>query len=54
MHVCMYDLPADFDMLKEVGGSNKSSTIFLNHGPGGMSELAKQVRSVVGCGQCTF
>lgn len=34
-----------FDMLKDVGLSNKSSTIFLPHSPGSISDLTSQMRA---------
>ena len=33
-----------FDMLREVGGSAKSNTVFLSHAPSNISELAKQIQ----------
>jgi regulator of protease activity HflC (stomatin/prohibitin superfamily) len=35
-----------FDMLKEVGAHNKSSTLFLPHGPGNLGDITAQLRSV--------
>jgi hypothetical protein len=37
-----------FDMLKDVGTSNRASTIFLPHSPAGMTDAASQIRSVAG------
>ena len=34
-----------FDMLKEVGG--RSNTIMLPHSPGGLSDIAGQIRSAI-------
>jgi len=33
-----------FDMLRDVGGQNKSSTLFLPHSPGGLGEISAQIR----------
>lgn len=35
-----------FDTLRDVGASNKSSTVFLPHTPGGLSEVTGQIRNV--------
>lgn len=32
-----------FDMLKDVGSSNGNSTIFLNHSPGSIGDMAGEV-----------
>lgn len=34
-----------FDMLREMGASSRSSTIFLPHAPGGISDISTQIRS---------
>ncbi|KXZ48060.1 hypothetical protein GPECTOR_30g155 [Gonium pectorale] len=34
-----------FDTLKDLGTHNKASTIFLNHNPGGVSDIAGQIRN---------
>ena len=34
-----------FDTMKEVGAASKSSTIFIPHGPGAVSDIADQIRS---------
>ncbi|KAG2490326.1 hypothetical protein HYH03_011276 [Edaphochlamys debaryana] len=34
-----------FDTLKDLGASNRSSTVFLNHAPGGVTDIASQIRS---------
>ncbi|KAF5837926.1 band 7 family-domain-containing protein [Dunaliella salina] len=34
-----------FDMLKDVGTSNRASTIFLPHSPAGMTDAASQIRN---------
>jgi len=39
-----------FDMLKEVGGSGKSSTIMIPHTPGGLADLMGQIRDAVTLG----
>ncbi len=33
-----------FDMLRDVGGSNKSSTLFLPHSPAGLGDISGQIR----------
>lgn len=35
-----------FDTLRDVGASNKSSTVFLPHTPGGLTEVTGQIRNV--------
>uniref|UniRef100_A0A6T8R3H4 Band 7 domain-containing protein n=1 Tax=Chlamydomonas leiostraca TaxID=1034604 RepID=A0A6T8R3H4_9CHLO len=35
-----------FDMLKDVGMSNRASTIFLPHTPGALSDISQQIRGV--------
>jgi regulator of protease activity HflC (stomatin/prohibitin superfamily) len=42
MHMIM--LIQYFDMLREVGGTSKSNTVFLSHAPSNISELAKQLQ----------
>jgi hypothetical protein len=34
-----------FDMLKDVGGSKRSATVFMPHQPGGISDMCAQIRS---------
>lgn len=36
-----------FDMLRDVGGSSKSNTIFMEHSPGGIADVATQIRNVI-------
>jgi regulator of protease activity HflC (stomatin/prohibitin superfamily) len=36
-----------FDTLKEIGSSNRSSTLFIPHSPGGMSDLTSQMRDAI-------
>jgi len=36
-----------FDMLKEVGGTSRNSTILVPHSPGGLSSVADQIRDAV-------
>lgn len=33
-----------FDTMKEIGASNKSSTVFIPHGPGAVRDVASQIR----------
>jgi hypothetical protein len=33
-----------FDMLREVGGTSKSNTVFLSHAPSNIGDLAKQLQ----------
>ena len=33
-----------FDMLRDIGSSNRSSTLFLPHSPAGMTDLSSQIR----------
>lgn len=34
-----------FDTMKEIGASSKSSTVFIPHGPGAVSDVAEQIRN---------
>ena len=34
-----------FDTLREIGATNKTSTLFLPHNPAGMGEISSQIRS---------
>ncbi|KAH6555908.1 hypothetical protein KP509_1Z218400 [Ceratopteris richardii] len=34
-----------FDTLKDIGAHSKSSTVFVPHGPGAVSEIAEQIRN---------
>lgn len=34
-----------FDMLRDVGGNNRSATVFIPHQPGGISDIGSQIRS---------
>ena len=34
-----------FDMLRDVGSSNKSSTLFLPHSPSGLGDISAQIRN---------
>ena len=34
-----------FDMLRDVGANNRSSTLFLSHAPGGVADIGSQIRS---------
>lgn len=34
-----------FDMLKDVGAHNKSSTLFIPHGPGNIADISSQMRT---------
>lgn len=34
-----------FDTIKEIGANNKSSTVFIPHQPGGMADIASQMRN---------
>ncbi|MEW5305350.1 MAG: hypothetical protein WDW38_005610 [Sanguina aurantia] len=34
-----------FDTLKEIGANNKSSTVFMSHNPGALSDITTQLRS---------
>ncbi|KAG1653984.1 hypothetical protein FOA52_007177 [Chlamydomonas sp. UWO 241] len=34
-----------FDMLRDVGGSNKNSTLFLPHSPAGITDVSSQIRN---------
>lgn len=34
-----------FDTMKEIGAHNKSSTVFMPHGPGAVADVASQIRS---------
>ncbi|GLC44553.1 hypothetical protein PLESTB_000060500 [Pleodorina starrii] len=34
-----------FDMLKDLGANKHASTVFLNHAPGGISDIASQIRN---------
>eukprot|EP00270_Netrium_digitus_P015456 TRINITY_DN541_c0_g1_i2.p1 TRINITY_DN541_c0_g1~~TRINITY_DN541_c0_g1_i2.p1 ORF type:complete len:320 (+),score=68.88 TRINITY_DN541_c0_g1_i2:90-962(+) len=36
-----------FDTMKEIGASDKSSTVFIPHGPGSITEIANQIRNGV-------
>jgi hypothetical protein len=36
-----------FDMLKEVGGSSGSRTVFLTHSPGGLQSVIDQLREAM-------
>jgi regulator of protease activity HflC (stomatin/prohibitin superfamily) len=36
-----------FDMLREVGGTSKSNTVFVSHTPSNISELAKQLQETI-------
>ncbi|KAG2447449.1 hypothetical protein HYH02_007774 [Chlamydomonas schloesseri] len=33
-----------FDTLKDLGAHNRASTVFLNHAPGGVNDIANQIR----------
>ncbi|MEI8320441.1 MAG: SPFH domain-containing protein [Alphaproteobacteria bacterium] len=35
------------DMLREIGSSSKSNTVFVNHSPGGVQDLAQQIRETM-------
>jgi hypothetical protein len=34
-----------FDMLREVGGTSRSATVFIPHQPGGISDISSQIRT---------
>jgi hypothetical protein len=34
-----------FDMLREVGGTSRASTVFIPHQPGGISDISSQIRT---------
>ncbi len=34
-----------FDMLKEVGGTSKSNTVFMHHSPGALGDVSSQMRN---------
>jgi hypothetical protein len=34
-----------FDMLKDVGSSNRSATVFIPHQPGGIADIGSQIRA---------
>jgi regulator of protease activity HflC (stomatin/prohibitin superfamily) len=36
-----------FDTLKEIGASNRSSTLFVSHSPGSIADIATQMRDVL-------
>ncbi|AZL15183.1 SPFH domain-containing protein [Rickettsiales endosymbiont of Stachyamoeba lipophora] len=36
-----------FDMLREIGSSSKSNTVFVNHGPGALSDIVNQFRETL-------
>jgi regulator of protease activity HflC (stomatin/prohibitin superfamily) len=36
-----------FDMLREIGSTGKSNTVFVNHSPSGVQDLAQQIREVM-------
>jgi regulator of protease activity HflC (stomatin/prohibitin superfamily) len=36
-----------FDTLKEIGASNRSSTLFVSHSPGNLADIASQMRDVL-------
>ena len=36
-----------FDMLRDIGSSSKSNTVFVNHSPSGVQDLAQQLREVM-------
>jgi len=38
-----------FDMLRDIGGTNRNSTLFLPHSPGGISDISGQVRGLLRC-----
>lgn len=40
-----------FDMLEEVGGSSRSSTILLPHSPGGLDSIMDQLRNAMITGE---
>lgn len=34
----------DFDTMKEIGASSKSTSVFIPHGPGAVKDVASQIR----------
>jgi regulator of protease activity HflC (stomatin/prohibitin superfamily) len=36
-----------FDMLRDVGGSSKTNTIFMNHSPKGVQDIGQQLRETI-------
>ncbi|CAI7841180.1 unnamed protein product [Closterium sp. NIES-54] len=36
-----------FDTMRDIGANNKSSTIFIPHGPGNVGDISAQIRSLL-------
>lgn len=52
MHFSMFRLKLRyFDTLKEIGATNRTSTLFLPHTPAGIGEISSQIRGAFLQGQ---